>query len=76
MDSGFFDVLHDATKVKLLAVVQCVDVDFHSIVEEAINKQWGRDSRSVGLFRFTPSQILLQLGTGEDDLHAATTEHI
>ena len=36
MDPRLFDVLHDATDIEALAVIEGVDVDFYGIVQEVV----------------------------------------
>jgi hypothetical protein len=39
VDAGFLDVLHHATDVELVAVVDGVDVDLDGVIEEAVDQQ-------------------------------------
>ena len=47
MNSGFFDVLHYAADIKLLAVIESVDVDLNRVVKKPVYKQrmgWSNNS--------------------------------
>jgi len=51
VDSGLFDVLHDACEVELVAVVQGVNIDLDGIVEEPVNQHrvlWADLRRTFG----------------------------
>src|SRR5690606_37334741 len=50
VDSGLLNVFHDATYVQLLTVVECVNIDLDSIIEEPVDEQgvaWADQSASL-----------------------------
>src|SRR5690606_20908778 len=69
--AGLLDMLHDSTNHHLLAVADCVHVDFHRIIEETV-EQYRRFIRD----RYRILHVVTQLVFVVDDFHGATTEYI
>ena len=73
MDAGLFEVLHHSPDVQLVAVVEGIDIEFHGVVEEAVDEQ--------GLALFDDDlagrahEVVAQALGVVDDLHTATAEH-
>ena len=80
MHASFLDMLHDAADIQLLAIEQRVDVDFHGILQELVDKQRGRQTAGddgVGLgFLQCAIDVLAQLGVVVDNFHATAAEHV
>ena len=80
MDSRFFDMLHDAGDVSVLAVGEAVDVDLDRVGQVAIDQQWPRfdtassegRSRAAGEAR----KVAVDLRPVVHDLHSAAAEHV
>ena len=73
MDAGFFDVLHDATNIKAVPVVEGVDVDLDGVIEEPVNQQWM--VRPDDALVLDPIEVIDKRALFVNDLHAAPAEH-
>ncbi len=71
MDSGLFDVLHDAADDDPLAVGHRVDVDLGGLFEEMVEQD-----RPVRIDSGRPFEVLGEFVGTVDDLHGATAENI
>ena len=71
VDTGLFDVLHDAADDHPLAIGHRVDIDFGGLFEEVVEQ-----NRPVGIDGGRALEVLGELIGTVDDLHGATAENI
>ena len=92
VNTGLFDMLHDADDESVLAVAQAIDVDLDGIRQIAIEQQRVLAEHGVDLpglvvgvarldvgghqLRQRLEQIVAELSVFADDLHCATAEHV
>src|SRR5699024_438007 len=71
VDTRFLDVLHDATEVQVMAVVEGVHVDLDGVVEETVDAHGvlGADLRVA--FDVVGEHLI-----AVDDLHTASAQHV
>ena len=71
MNTGLFDVLHDAAEIQFLAVEQCVHVNLNRVIEEAIHQH-----RMIRVDLSGPLQEPGKHVVVVDDLHATATQDV
>ena len=74
MNSRFLNVLHHATDIQARAVIECVHIDLHRIVQEAIDEQrcvWPHDGEFTNAVK-----IALERFGIINNLHPTSTEDI
>ena len=71
MDARFFDVLHDAGDINVLAVTQRIHVNFDGILQIAVQQHRAGARHHHGF-----THVAIQRGIVVDDFHGAATQHI
>src|SRR5262245_10767317 len=71
MNTGAFDMLHDAADNHVLAIAQGVNIQFYGVVKEFVDQ-----NRMLGRSRNRVSHIMLEGIAVIDDFHSSAAEHI
>ena len=74
MHTGLLDVFHNPPDVQASTVIQCIDVDFDCIFEEAVDQEWCH--RSDDGLVCNSEEIIANGGGVVDDFHPATPKDI
>ena len=74
VNARFLDVLHDATKKEILAVVQRINVNLNCVIEELVDEQ--RGARRVIAHIAHARPVVLEVSPAVDNFHAAPAKHI
>ena len=71
MNTGLFDMFHDAANQYLLAIADSISIYFYSVIEETVQQDW----RIVG-HRHRRGEVAFQVSFIVNDFHCTATQYI